>query len=526
MKARAAEMRSDRRGKFQRRAQKHFLQRFSLRGVVAGPPELVMKKQRLIFSAAVVVFRGEDFSVSRELPFRIFLFLEHHMKDVTLARVGVEIQVIAKNLCQVHRELRGFAGLGHGVGKRIVDLAGDRGHFYFRRNFLHFGGEAALRRSDFEHAVGVDFVIDLAQVAIHAAVHGDSISGAYLPQIEGVLRGGGGAGGVLRAQPEFLQRGDKVLPCGNSLLARKNSLLADARRVFAGELSLALEFASGIQAQVKHVAEGAGAGGENSEKQEEEATRQISPHGWCCLARAMRTRFGSLPQEPRFCPAMRQRAYARKEMCAARTAFCTSWLPDTWSSDSTFGQIFYQEQAPTSVLGSGLNAKCFSPNDPVEDATPVLIGKTRWSRKSGRKTSSACLEIFHDPHVATCGPAIKCQMAAIGRWLCKRFVGTSGVFPQYVCVSVKIHMQYFSSVTDAGGNKQALSVRGPDQGQEIAPTLHLHLLQYLSVQGKNVDWACHGSSCGNPGTIRRESQSPILVIRNQSESKKLRASAF
>src|SRR5713226_3533909 len=82
------------------------------------------------------------------------------------------------------------------------------------------------------------------------------------------------------------------------------------------------------------------------------------------------------------------------------------------------------------------------------------------------------------------------------------------------------------SVTDAGGNKQALSVRGPDQGQEIAPTLHLHLLQYLSVQGKNVDWACHGSSCGNPGTIRRESQSPILVIRNQSESKKLRASAF
>ena len=31
-------------------------------------------------------------------------------------------------------------------------------------------------------------------------------------------------------------------------------------------------------------------------------------------------------------------------------------FPDTWSSDSTFGQIFYQEQSPTSVLGSGLNA--------------------------------------------------------------------------------------------------------------------------------------------------------------------------
>ena len=31
-------------------------------------------------------------------------------------------------------------------------------------------------------------------------------------------------------------------------------------------------------------------------------------------------------------------------------------FPDNWSSDNTFGQILYQEQAPTSVLGSGLNA--------------------------------------------------------------------------------------------------------------------------------------------------------------------------
>lgn len=31
-------------------------------------------------------------------------------------------------------------------------------------------------------------------------------------------------------------------------------------------------------------------------------------------------------------------------------------FPDFWSSDATFGQIFYQEQPPTSILGSGLNA--------------------------------------------------------------------------------------------------------------------------------------------------------------------------
>jgi hypothetical protein len=31
-------------------------------------------------------------------------------------------------------------------------------------------------------------------------------------------------------------------------------------------------------------------------------------------------------------------------------------FPDNWSSDAGFGQIFYQEQAPTSILGSGLSA--------------------------------------------------------------------------------------------------------------------------------------------------------------------------
>jgi hypothetical protein len=31
-------------------------------------------------------------------------------------------------------------------------------------------------------------------------------------------------------------------------------------------------------------------------------------------------------------------------------------FPDNWSSDTSFGQIFYQEQVPTSILGSGLNA--------------------------------------------------------------------------------------------------------------------------------------------------------------------------
>lgn len=31
-------------------------------------------------------------------------------------------------------------------------------------------------------------------------------------------------------------------------------------------------------------------------------------------------------------------------------------FPDSGSSSATFGQIFYMEQAPTSILGSGLTA--------------------------------------------------------------------------------------------------------------------------------------------------------------------------
>ena len=30
--------------------------------------------------------------------------------------------------------------------------------------------------------------------------------------------------------------------------------------------------------------------------------------------------------------------------------------PDNWMADQTFGQIIYQEQSPTSILGSGLGA--------------------------------------------------------------------------------------------------------------------------------------------------------------------------
>ncbi len=55
-------------------------------------------------------------------------------------------------------------------------------------------------------------------------------------------------------------------------------------------------------------------------------------------------------------------------------------------------------------------------------------------------------------------------MAAIGRWFCKCFMGTSGVSPQYVCVALKIHMQKYLSSINAVGNKKTLSIRGLNPG--------------------------------------------------------------
>ncbi len=55
-------------------------------------------------------------------------------------------------------------------------------------------------------------------------------------------------------------------------------------------------------------------------------------------------------------------------------------------------------------------------------------------------------------------------MAAIGRWFCKCFMGTSGVFPQYVCVALKIHMQKYLSSINAVGNKKPFLSAASTQG--------------------------------------------------------------
>ena len=110
-----------------------------------------------------------------------------------------EFQETLPDLREAHREVRGFSGFFHGVEKRIIYATGDGGDFHFRWNLAHRRGEfrvvAMKLGNDAQHAVGVNLVVDFAEVAFDVAVDGDGVAGADLPEIECVLRGSGSVGG-------------------------------------------------------------------------------------------------------------------------------------------------------------------------------------------------------------------------------------------------------------------------------------------------------------------------------------------
>src|SRR5579859_1196483 len=93
-----------------------------------------------------------------------------------------------------------------------------------------------------------------------------------------------------------------MLPGGNRFFRGQHGLRAKARGVFARELRLAQGFRRGVQAQAEDVAEYAGAGHKNGDKQKEETARQMTPRLAPYGARAANVP-GSLPQERRFCRA-------------------------------------------------------------------------------------------------------------------------------------------------------------------------------------------------------------------------------
>jgi len=141
----------------------------------------------------------------------------------------------------------------HRVEERIIELPGNRGNFRLRWNLSYFCREPALRRYYLQHAVGVDFVIDFAQIALNGPSHGDRVPRANLPQVERVLRRRRCVGRITMAQPKFLQRGSEVVSCQHAFFCRQNHLRADRRCFFLAESDLTLKFLRHRQPQSKYV---------------------------------------------------------------------------------------------------------------------------------------------------------------------------------------------------------------------------------------------------------------------------------
>ena len=165
MEAGFAEMRGDGRREFQRRSKEGFLQRFAVRGVIRRVALIVVEQERLIFFAVVVVFGGQNAAVAGSFAVRVFLFLENDAESVALAGVGVEIEIVTEDLRQAHGHFGGFADIFDGVEERIFQAAADCADFQMRGDRFHFCGKAFRCGHNVEHAVGIDFVIDLPQFA-------------------------------------------------------------------------------------------------------------------------------------------------------------------------------------------------------------------------------------------------------------------------------------------------------------------------------------------------------------------------
>ncbi len=81
-------------------------------------------------------------------------------------------------------------------------------------------------RNDGQHAIAIDFVVDLTELAINRASHGDGVARADLPEIKCLLRRSRCTGGLGIRKPQFFQRHQEI-PGGHSLFQRHNRVLPD-----------------------------------------------------------------------------------------------------------------------------------------------------------------------------------------------------------------------------------------------------------------------------------------------------------
>ena len=137
-----------RRAEFQRRSQKHLLQRLSVGGIVSRPSGRIVEEQCLVFLPRILIFRRENPSITSRLPIGIFFLFENDAKRIAFARVGIKIEIVAENLRQAHGQFRGFPSVFHRIEEGIVNTAGYRGNFNFLGNFANPRREAAVFGND------------------------------------------------------------------------------------------------------------------------------------------------------------------------------------------------------------------------------------------------------------------------------------------------------------------------------------------------------------------------------------------
>src|SRR6185437_3194683 len=123
-----------------------FLQRFARGCVVSGVAGGIMKENRTIDLAVVVVLGCKDAPIAGKFAVRLDDFLNGNAEDVARARVGVEIEVPAENVCQAHGKLGLFSRAGYRSEKRVFHSAADAHSLGARWNLRHFGMKPAVAR--------------------------------------------------------------------------------------------------------------------------------------------------------------------------------------------------------------------------------------------------------------------------------------------------------------------------------------------------------------------------------------------
>jgi hypothetical protein len=176
------------------------------------------------------------------LPVGVALFLQQDAEGVAATRVGVKVQIIAEDLRHAHGQFGGFTSLFDRVEKRIVERPPDGDDFRTPRNLGYFGGKALLLGKDFERALGVDAVINFAQVSLDGAADGEGVSGAELPEVECLLSGGCGAASFLRAKSEFFEGRREVFSGAQALIGGNDDALASAFGFGVGQFNLVTPF--------------------------------------------------------------------------------------------------------------------------------------------------------------------------------------------------------------------------------------------------------------------------------------------